>query len=154
MLGEAGGKEGQGTAYSFGPHVPVDIIRVFFYSRFSSRKSQCRSELANSFYNTVSLKKPHFTNLNSFDIENNMLPNHSQKPFSIYKFSSKYVSVWCQKKHLHCIISWCTLKANICIFLYVSLRTILFQRRSKIPGSMRGGGRLDTSLRWLAVWVS
>ena len=30
----------------------------------------------------------------------------SQKPFSVYKFSSKHVSVWCQKKHLHCTISW------------------------------------------------
>ena len=45
-------------------------------------------------------------NLNSLDIENDMLSQHSQKPFWLYKFSSKHVSVWCQKKHLHCIISW------------------------------------------------
>ena len=38
-------------------------------------------------------------NLNSLDIENNMLLQHSQKLFWIYeKFSSKHVSVWCQKK--------------------------------------------------------
>ena len=48
----------------------------------------------------------HFTNLNSLDIENNMLPKHSQKPFSLYKFFGKHVFVWCQRKHLHCTISW------------------------------------------------
>ena len=38
-------------------------------------------------------------NLNSLDIENNMLLQHSQKLFWIYeKVSSKHVSVWCQKK--------------------------------------------------------
>ena len=35
-----------------------------------------------------------------------MLPKHSQKTFSVYKFPSKHVSVWCQKKYLHCTISW------------------------------------------------
>ena len=38
-------------------------------------------------------------NLNLSDTENNMLPQHSQKPFSVYEFSSKHVSVWCQKKY-------------------------------------------------------
>ena len=45
-------------------------------------------------------------NLNSLDTENNMLPQRSQKPFSLYKFFSKHVPVWCQKKHLVCTISW------------------------------------------------
>ena len=40
----------------------------------------------------------HFMNLNSLDIENNMLSKHCQKSFSLYKFSRKHVSVWCQKK--------------------------------------------------------
>ena len=48
----------------------------------------------------------HFTNLNSLDIENNILPQHSQKPFRLYIFSNKHVSVWFQKKHLGCAISW------------------------------------------------
>ena len=47
----------------------------------------------------------HFTNLNLLDIENNILLQHSQKPFSLYKFSSKHFSGCCQKKHLHCTIS-------------------------------------------------
>ena len=45
------------------------------------------------------------------------------------KFSSKYVSVWCQKKHLHFTVSWRsklhswnTLKANVRLFLFISVR--------------------------------
>ena len=85
---------------------------IFFNSRFSSRKSQSQQKLAKTIH-TFSLKikfrsknPTHFTNFNSLDIENNMLPQHSQKPFWLYKFSCKHVSVWCQKKCLHCIISW------------------------------------------------
>ena len=68
------------------------------------------NEKNHSFYNTVSLKKPHSfyqinLNLNLNDIEHNMLQQHSQKPFSLYKFSSKHISVWCQKKHLQ---KWCS----------------------------------------------
>ena len=36
--------------------------------------------------------------LNSIDIVKNMSPQDSQKPFSIYKFSSEHVSGWCQRK--------------------------------------------------------
>ena len=45
-------------------------------------------------------------NLNSLDIENNILLKHCGKSFSLYKFFRKHVSVWCQKKHLHCTMSW------------------------------------------------
>ena len=45
-------------------------------------------------------------NVNWLDIENNMFSQHSQKPFSLYKFLSQHFSVWFQIKHLHCIISW------------------------------------------------
>ena len=37
------------------------------------------------------------TNLNSFEIEDNMLPKHRQNTFSVCKFSSKHVSLWGQK---------------------------------------------------------
>ena len=77
------------------PRVLVDIIKVFSYSRFSSKKSQSQQKLAKNV--------THFANLNSLDIENNMLSKHSQKP--LYKLSNKHVSVWCQKKDLHCAIS-------------------------------------------------
>ena len=84
----------------------------------------------------------HFTNLNSLGVESNMLPQYSQKPFWLKNFSSKHVSVWCQKnictapfldaQELH---SSSSLKANVCIFLYIPVRDILFQRRSKILSS-------------------
>ena len=123
-------------------------IRVFFNIRFSSRKSQSQQKLAKKITHfTIQFRSKnltHFTNLNSFEIENNMLPKHSQKTFSVYKFSSKHVSVWCQKKHLHCTFLDAqelhfssSLKANVCIFLYISVKDILFQRRSKIL--CRGG---------------
>ena len=42
------------------------------------------------------------------------------------------------------LLSWSTLKANVCIFLYISLRKVLFQRRSKIlSGDMGSWGRLN-----------
>ena len=44
-------------------------------------------------------------NLNPVNIIKNIFPQHSQKPYSLYKFSSKRVSGWCLKKHLHCTIS-------------------------------------------------
>ena len=116
----------------------------FLIFRFSSRKSQSQQKLARKITHFTiqfySKNLTHFTNLNSLDIENNMLPQHDQKPFWLYKFSSKHISVWCQKKHLGCTISWRQRtaffkhfeKANVCIFLYISVRKCLFQRRSKI----------------------
>ena len=86
---------------------------VFFFDFiFSRRKSQTQSQqklLIKITYFAIqvcSKHLTHFTNLNSLDIENNMLPKHRQKSFSLYKFFRKHASVWCQKKHLHCIISW------------------------------------------------
>ena len=100
-------------AYNFfyiHPHVPVDIIKVFFDFRFSRRKSQSQQKLLiiiTYFAIQVHSKHlTHFTSLNSLDIENSMLPKHCQKSFLLYKFFRKHVSAWWQKKHLPCTISW------------------------------------------------
>ena len=144
----------------------MDIIRVIFNFRFSNRKSQSQQKLAKKITHfTIQFRSKnltHFTNLNSFEIENNMLPKHSQKAFSVYKFSSKYVSVWCQENHLHCTISWrprtTFLKHFESKYLYISVylsKKFLFQRRIKIlSGGMGGWGGWIISLRQLAVWVS
>ena len=76
----------------------------FFNFRFFSRKSQSKQKLPKKITHfTIQFRSKnltHFMNLISLDIENNMPLQHSQKPFWIYqKFSSKQVSVWCQKKH-------------------------------------------------------
>ena len=96
----------------------------FFNFRFSSRKSQSQQKLAKKITHLTiqfcSKNLTHFTNLNSFDIENNMLSQHSQKPLWLYKFYAKHFSVWCQKsictapfldaQERH---SWSTLKRNL-----------------------------------------
>ena len=121
-----------------------------FNVRFSCRKSQSQQKLGHLFYNTVLLKKlAHLTNFNWLDIKNNMFPQHSQKSFWLYKFSSKYVSTWflrfLDSQELH---SWNTLKANVCIFLYIYVRKYMFQRRSKILyGWGWFGGRLNNFLK-------
>ena len=146
----------------------------FFYSRICSRKYQGQQKTAKEITHLTkhfcSKNLTHFTNPNSFEIENNMLSKHSQKAFLVYKFSRKYVSVSCQENYFHSTISWRPratflkhFERNVCIFLYISLRKFLFQICSKIlSGGMAGGGgggRLGVgggwiiSLRWLAVWV-
>ena len=91
-----------------------------------------------SFYKTVSLKKKPYL------FYKPQLTQHGKKyalatqskTHSLYKFSSKYVSGWWGKKiKMHCTISrrprtaFSTWKANICIFLHISVRKFLFQRR-------------------------
>ena len=84
--------------------------KFFFDFRFSRRKSQSQQKLLIKItYFAIQVRSKHlthFTNVNSLDNENNMLPKHCQKSFSLYKCFRKHVSVWCQKKHLHCTISW------------------------------------------------
>ena len=84
----------------------------------------------------------HFTNFNSLNIVKKHTPKHSQKFFSLYKFSRKHVSGCSQKKHLHCTISRRPKAAfskhleTKCLYVPVYLRRkILFQRRRKLlPG--------------------
>ena len=120
-------------SFNICPDVPLDIIRFFVNSRFSSRKYQSQQKLAKEItHSTIqfcSKNLTHFTNLNLLDIENNMLSQHSQKAFWLYKFSADVFLFGVRKnictapfldaQELH---SWSTLKANVCIFLYISLR--------------------------------
>ena len=131
----------------------------FFNFRYFSRKSQSQQKLPKKITNfTIQFRSTnltHFMKLNSLDIKNNIFLQHSQKPFWLYEFSSKHVSVWGKKKHLHPIISWrpklhswSILKANDRIFLYISVRKDLFQRRSKIlSDGWWNGGRLNNFLK-------
>ena len=71
----------------------------------------------------------HFTNLNSLDIENNILLQHSPEPFWVYSFFRKDVSVWCPKKKLHHFLKL--------------VRKFLFHRRSKILFGGFGWGEIE-----------
>ena len=56
----------------------------------------------------------------------------------------------CTAPHLDAqeLHSWSILKANVCIFLYISLRKFLFQRGSKLfSGKVWDGGRLYNFLK-------
>ena len=117
------------------PDFPVDIIRVFLISYFlaeslkANKNQQKRPD--NLQYSFSQKNLIHFSNLNSPDTENNMLPQHSQKPFWLYKFSSKHISVLCQKKYLHCTISWRTKTAFLKHFeskcLYISIYLLILE---------------------------
>ena len=78
------------------PDVSVGIIWDFFFFNFriSSRTSKNQQKLAKRItqITIVSLKKTLLI-LNLLDIENNMIPKYSQKPFWLYKCSSKHVSL-------------------------------------------------------------
>ena len=117
--------------YNFFTYVPVDIVRVFFNFRFSSRKSQSQQNLAER---SVILQYG-FTQNTSF-------------PANGFLFVSG-------KKNLHFTISWHPRAAFFKHFeskcLYISvylLKKMFFQRRSKIlAGGMRSGWRLSNFLR-------
>ena len=51
------------------------------------------------------------------------------------------------------LLSWSTLKANVCIFLYISLRKYLFQRLSKISCGGIGGYIFFANMAVLAYHV-
>ena len=89
----------------------------------ASKTWQKRSPILQYSFNRKNLS--FFTNLDSLDIKNNML--------------SQFLDA--QERNF-----WSTLKANVCIFLYISVR-IFFQRRSNIlsDGSGLGEG-------WIISW--
>ena len=127
------------------------------------RATNRRIRLKQSFTRFCSKNFTHFTNLNSLGIENDMSPQHRQKPFWLYKLSVNIFLFGFRKNICTASFldayephSWSTLKANVCIFLYISLRRFLFQRRSKVlSGKLwdgEGGGWI-ISLRRLAVWA-
>ena len=118
-----------------------------FYFKFSSRKSQNQQKLAKKITHfTIKFRSKnltHFRNLNSFDIENNMLPKHSQKPFSGFLANMFLFGVTkniCSAPFLDTqkLNSWRTLKANVCLFLYIYVRKFYLVRM--------GGGRLNNFL--------
>ena len=69
----------------------------FLFFWFTSRNPQNQQKLVKKITHFTiqfcSKNLTHFKNLNSLDNENNMLSQCSQKPFSLYKFSSHNFSV-------------------------------------------------------------
>ena len=117
--------------YNFFTYVPVDIVRVFFNFRFSSRKSQSQQNLAKR---SVILQYG-FTQNTSFPANGFLFVSGKKKICT---------SPFLDTQELH---SSSTLKANVYISVYL-LKKMFFQRRSKIlAGGMRSGWRLSNFLR-------
>ena len=144
--------------------------KFFFDFRFSRRKSQSQQKLSIKItyfaIQVLSKHLTHFTNHNSLGIENNMLPKHCQKSFSLYKLFSKHISFWCQKKHLHCTISWHPSTAFVKHFeskcLHISVYFCISNKKNfcfkevirfyLVAWGMVGVGMIFLGM--LAVWVS
>ena len=120
---------------------------LYFNFRFSSRKFQSQAKLAkNITYFTIQFCSKcltHYINLNPLKFLK-MYSRNTAKNNIHFKISSKHVSGWCQKSHLHCFISRRQrtafskhYKANVRIFMYIPVRKVLFQRRGKLLS--RGG---------------
>ena len=108
----------------------------FFYFKLF-RESQSQQELTkNITHFTIqchSKKLTHFTHLNSLRNTAKNLSDFTNFWSSLFPFFVRKNIFTSQELH-----SWSTLKANIYIFLYIFVRTFLFQRRSKI---LSGGGK-------------
>ena len=67
---------------SIHPHVSVYIIRIFvLISGFLAESLKANKLAKKKTHFTIQLQYTfHFTNLNSLNMENNMLARHSQKP--------------------------------------------------------------------------
>ena len=102
--------------------------KSFFNFKFSSRKSQSQQKTSkkdHTFYNTVSLKKPHLFHL---ALKTICTHNAAKKTFWLYKFSSKHVSVCFQKKmfalHHFLMPKNCILEAlskKMSVYFYISV---------------------------------
>ena len=91
------------------------LSEFLFNFKFYSRKSQSQEKLAKKITNfTIQFRLKnltHFTNLSSLDIENNMLPQYSQKAFLTLKiFQDK----------CFCLVSEKTFTLQMSIYFYVS----------------------------------
>ena len=59
---------------------------------------------------------------------------NSLKPFWLYKFFSKHVSMWCQKKYLGCNISWCPRTAFLKHFKSKFLYIYVYLLKKNVSG--------------------
>ena len=109
--------------------------------RFSDRVSQSQLKLAKKiiiFQDSFAQETHSFFESQLTQHCKKILLQYSRKPYPVYKFTNKHVSGVCQKflnaQELHSQSIW---KANICIFLYISVIKFLFQIRRNF---LSGGG--------------
>ena len=127
-----------GIRFYIWSEVPVDIISFFLISDFLAE--YLKAFLRNSTQLTLKIICSRNIAKNVSDFTN-FLAN-------IFLFGVRKnicTAPFLDAQELH---SWSTLKANVCIFLYISLRKFLFQRGSKLfSGKVWDGGRLYNFLK-------
>ena len=121
----------------------------FFNFRLSSRKSQNQKlpkNITHFIIQFLSKKLTHFMNLDSLKITCSRNTAKNLSDFTANFLANTFL-FGVRNKHLHATISWrpklhswSTLKANALIFLYISVRNVLFQRHSKILSDRDGLG--------------
>ena len=129
--------------YSFSPHVPVDIIRNFFIPEFvaenlkaykNQRKILLILQYSLALKTTLILRISTLLKLKKKYSQNTAkkLSQFTNFPVNMFLFRVRKNICTAPFPDVQELLSWSTLKANVCIFLYISLRKILFQRCSKI----------------------
>ena len=124
-------------------------FRFSRFSKISKPTKSCKKDHTHVLqYGFAQKHLTHFTNISALDIESNIL-QHNLSDFT--NFTNMFLfgvgtnictAPFLDTQELH---SWSTLKENVCIFLYISLR------RGKVLSGK--GGDWIISLRWLAVWA-
>ena len=145
--------------YNFSPHVPAAIIRVFFIPEFiaeniKANKNQPKRSLIlqYSFAQKASLIL-RISTLLKLEITYSQntakkLSQFTNVPANMLLFGVRRFICTASFPDAQELLSWSILKANVCIFLYISLRKFLFQRLSKIlSGGMGGWWRLNNFLK-------
>ena len=146
-------------ANNFSSHVPVDIVRVFFIPEFvaenlKANKNQGKISLILQ-YRFTQTTTPILRVSTLWKLKIKCSQNTAKKIYQFPNFPANMLLFGVRKNICTApfpdaqeLLSWSTLKANVCIFLYISLRKILFQRRSKIlSGDMGGWGRMNNFLK-------
>ena len=131
----------------------------FWFSIRKSQSQQKTSEKDHISSNTVFLKTPYsFYKPQLTWHWKNMLLQYSQKPLTLQIFQQ--TSDWCHKNNCTALfldvqelISQSSLKANVCIFLYIYLRKFCFRDVVSFYLVLSFICYI-TFLRWLAVWAS
>ena len=128
----------------------------FLDFRFPSRKSQNQQKLAQKlthfsirFNSIISLTStPLILKIICFQNRIKNLYHFTNFPANMFLFGVRKKNCNGPFLDIHEMHSSSTLKANICIFLYISLRKFLFQRRSKtLSGGIGGGWRLNNFVK-------
>ena len=153
-------------AYNFIPHVTVDIIRFFFILEFIAenlkpqKNQRKRSPILQYIFaqkTSLILRISALLKLKIICSQNTAkkLSQFTNFPADMFLFGVRKNICTASFPDAQELLSWNTVKANVCIFLYISLRKFCFKDLARFYMVVWGvGGGWIISLRGLAVWVS